>query len=94
MSNTHDNKVKEISRDLSKKGWEVKAHIRGYKTPKGIGKDGYIPDIHAIKGLKERIIEVDTPNTINSNQLRAFRQSASHRKNAEFEHVITRTKRK
>ena len=56
MSNTHDNKVKEIVRDLSKKGWEVKSHIRGYKIPKGIGKDGYIPDIHAIKGVKERII--------------------------------------
>lgn len=34
MSSTHYNKVKEIAGDLSKKGWDVKAYVPGYKNPK------------------------------------------------------------
>jgi hypothetical protein len=35
-------------RECLKKGWEVEADAPGYKTPEGIAKRRYIPDINAI----------------------------------------------
>jgi hypothetical protein len=91
---THDRKVKQLARDLKKQGFNVKAHVGGYDTPNAIGKGGHIPDIYAKKGSKEKIIEVDTPGTEDPTQLSTFRRSAAHRKNAEFQHVITKPKKK
>ena len=94
MSNdTHDRKVRKIARELKQKRWKVQADLKSYDTPDGIGKNNFIPDIVATRGNKTKIIEVDTPNTVNNDQLRAFRSSASHRKNADFEHVITKSRK-
>lgn len=91
---THDRKVRELARDLKQKHYHVQADIRGYETPESIGKDGYIPDIFATRGDKTKIIEVDTPSTEDPGQLAAFRRSAAHRDNAEFEQVITRPRKR
>jgi len=94
VTNTHDRKVRKIANDLRKMNWKVKADIGGYDMPDGIGKKGYIPDIIAIKGGRSKIIEVDTPNTENTDQLSAFRRSAAQRKNTVFEQIITRPRKK
>lgn len=93
-SDTHDRKVQQLARELSKEGFKVQADISGCETPNSIGKKGFIPDIVATKGNKTKIIEVDTPGTENPAQLAAFRRSASQRQNTYFEHVITSPRKK
>lgn len=94
MSNdTHDRKVRQIANELKKKKWKVQADLKTYNTPAGIGKGNYIPDIYATRGKKIKIIEVDTPGTIDKKQLASFRRSASQKNNTEFEHVITKPKK-
>lgn len=91
---THDRKVRQLARELKKQGFNVNAHIEGYDTPKPIGKNGRIPDIYAKKGSKEKIVEVDTPDTEEPAQLSTFRWSTAQRKNAKFEHIITKPRKK
>ncbi|MBE9569656.1 MAG: hypothetical protein IMF11_03460 [Proteobacteria bacterium] len=91
---THDRKVKEIANKLNKQNWDVRADVGGFVTPDGIGKKGFIPDVFATKGGKTKIIEVDTPRTVDEDQLATFRRSAAHRDSADFEHVITRPRTK
>ncbi len=45
MTSKHDNKVKQIAKQLEREGYTVQADISGYETPDGIGKNNYIPDI-------------------------------------------------
>jgi len=90
---THDRKVRQIANELRNKGYKVQADVSGFDTPNGIGKSGHIPDIYATRGSKEKIVEVDTPGTENSDQLFTFRRSAAHRDNADFEHVITKPRK-
>ena len=52
-------------------------------------KNKLIPDIVATKGTETKIIEVDTPGTINNDQLSTFSRSAAHRENTSFEHILT-----
>ena len=94
IQGTHNRKVRELARELKQKGYNVQAHISGYEMPDSIGKGAYIPDIIATRGSKTKIIEVDTPGTEDQAQLAAFRRSAAHRDNAEFEQVITRPRKK
>lgn len=91
---THDRKVREIANQLKKQNWNVKAHVSGYETPDSIGKRAYVPDILATKGDKTKIVEVDTPTTLDQDQLATFRRSAAHRDSADFEHVITKPRKK
>jgi hypothetical protein len=90
---THDRKVRQLANELKKKGYNVKADLKGFETPPDIGKDKHTPDIYAKRGSKTKIIEVDTPGTESSEQLSTFRRSVSQRKNADFEHVITKPKK-
>jgi len=90
---THDRKVRQLAKNLKKQGFKVKADIVGFETPDGIGKGNHFPDIFATKGQKTKILEVDTPGTENPDQLTAFKRSAAHKKNAEFEHVITKPRK-
>ena len=90
---THDKKVRQIAKELRNKGYKVKADISGFDTPDGIGKSRHVPDIHATRGSKEKIVEVDTPGTENPDQLSTFQRSAANRKNADFEHVITKPRK-
>lgn len=93
-NDTHDRKVQQLAQELAKQGYDVQADIKSYETPAGIGKGGFIPDIVATRGGKTKIIEVDTPGTENAAQLTAFRRSAAQRSNADFEHVITKLRKR
>jgi Holliday junction resolvase len=61
---------------LEKDGFEVKAdHVSGLRgSPAPI--EGLVPDIEAVKGDDVRVIEVETPSTITTeearNQIKAF----------------------
>ena len=90
---THDRKVRQLANELKKQGFKVEADINGFETPDGIGKGDHVPDIFATKDKRIKIVEVDTPATENPDQLTAFKRSAAHRKNAEFEHVITKPRK-
>ena len=89
----HNRKVRQLANKLKKQGFNVKVDLDGFETPDGIGKGDHVPDIFATKGKKTKIVEVDTPSTENPDQLTAFTRSAAHRKNAEFEHVITKPRK-
>lgn len=91
--NTHDRKVRTLANQLKKQGYKVLADIAGYENPPDIGKDKHTPDIFATRGSKTKIIEVDTPGTANKDQLSAFKRSAAHRNNADFEHVIAKPRK-
>lgn len=94
MSNdTHDRKVRQIAKEFKQKGWKVQADLKTYDTPDGIGKGNYIPDIVATRGNKTKILEIDTPGTVDNDQLASFRRSAAQRENADFEHVITKPRK-
>lgn len=92
-TDTHDRKVRQKSKELKNQGWKVTADLNRFEQPDPIGQGNYIPDIVATKGKRTKIIEVDTPNSINKQQLEAFRKSAVHRKNADFEHIITKPRK-
>lgn len=93
-TDTHNRKVRQKSNELKNQGWKVDADLNGFNQPDPIGQGNYIPDIFATKGKRTKIIEVDTPGSIDKQQLEAFRRSATHRKNADFEHIITKPQQK
>lgn len=92
----HDRKVERLAREYKRKGWKVKADIPGYEKPPSIGKYGHIPDLEVTKRGKTKIIEVETPSTLNSDkkQRETFKKSASHRRRTVFEMVIVRPRKK
>jgi Holliday junction resolvase len=92
-TDTHDRKVRQKANELRNQGWKVDADLNRFEQPDPIGRGNYIPDVFATKGKRTKIIEVDTPNSINKQQLGAFKRSAIHRKNADFEHIITRPRK-
>jgi hypothetical protein len=87
----HDVEVQKIARKLERKGFEVDADIRGYDQPKTIG--GYRPDLIAKKGSQRRIIEVETPDSVDSArdqaQQQAFRRAADRSESTTFKRVVT-----
>ena len=92
---THDRRVRALVNGLKNQGWEVQADLPNFDQPDPIGKDERIPDILATRGNQTRIIEVETPSTLNSHQDQhsTFRRSAAHRENAEFELIVTQSKK-
>lgn len=60
----HDRMVKKLARDYKARGYDVEADLAGYETPPPVG--GYRPDIRAKKGSHETIVEVETPETVNT----------------------------
>ena len=82
----HDAKVKQLAQELEKQDWAVQAAISGYEQPDAIGKGGYIPDIQAIKKGAERLIEVETKETVESDkkQHTAFRRRAAQKRRTTF----------
>lgn len=83
----HDAKVRQIARKLRREGWNVEADIPGFNQPEPIGQDDRIPDVHAKKAGAERIVEVETPETMRGDQEQhaTFRRSAGQKRRAKFE---------
>jgi hypothetical protein len=87
----HDGAVRREANRLMKAGWNVQADIAGFDQPDPIGKEGRIPDIRATKSGAERLIEIETPDTIekDKDQHATFRRRASHRPRSSFEIIET-----
>ena len=93
-SSTHDRKVRELAKKYIKEKWKVKAHIGNFEQPTPVGRTERIPDLEVSKGGKTKLIEVDTPSSVNQEQLESFRRSAGQKKNTDFEHVITKPRKR
>lgn len=81
----HDQKVASLAKGLQNKGYNVKADVKGFEKPKII--QGRRPDIIAKKGSKEKIIEVETPKTLNidKQQHKVFDDYADRGNNRSFD---------
>lgn len=86
----HDNEVKKVAKDYAGRGYDVEADISGYKRPPTVG--GYRPDVRAKKGKYETLVEVETPDTVDTvhalSQELAFRKSARRSPNRHFKKKI------
>lgn len=87
----HDSRVRQISRKLTKENWRVKADISGYDKPSPIGKDKKRPDIEATKKGHRRLIEVETPESLEKDreQQSTFRRHAGQKPNTTFDIEVT-----
>ena len=87
----HDRVVRDLAKTLEEEGFHVEADVRGYRRPNTIG--GFRPDVVARDGWTRRIIEVETPDSVNSardlEQQRAFRQAARRSKHTTFRRIVT-----
>lgn len=89
--NTHNQKVREVAVKLTRQGWNVRADIPGYGKPRPIGNERRVPDIETTKRGHRRIVEVETPDTIDRDkkQLEIFRRHAGQKPNTTFDVVVT-----
>ena len=80
----HDLGVLKSVRGYKSQRYKVKADLPGYKKPKNIG--GFVPDIYAQKGKKEKIVEIETKATDkkDTKQLSAFEKYVGKSKYREF----------
>jgi len=88
----HDAKVRSVANSLNRKGYEVKADVKGFSKPKTVR--GFRPDIDAKSGKKRIIVEVETPDSKNSfrdkKQQQAFRSTAKQSKGTTFKRIVTK----
>ena len=87
----HDAKVRQEANRLRRQGWDVQADLPGFDRPDPIGRDKKTPDIRATKRGAERIVEVETPDTVDKDrdQHGTFRRRVGHRPRSTFEIVET-----
>ena len=87
----HDRKVREVARDYISRGYNVLADVLGYTQPQIIG--GYRPDLVVRKSGQETIVEVETPDSVNSNrdiaQHDTFRRAARRSEKRHYKRIIT-----
>ncbi len=93
-SDTHDRKVQRLAKQHEKDKWKVKADVGNYVRPSSIGKNNHVPDLEVTRRGKIKLIEVDTPDTVDPARLKTFKMSAARKKNVEFVHVITKPRRR
>lgn len=88
----HDRAVQRAADSYSRQGFDVTADIKGYQQPKTIG--GYRPDVVAKRGRERIIVEVETPDSVDSardqNQQKAFRRAAQRSKYTSYKRTVTR----
>lgn len=86
----HDRKVREIAKDYEHRGYNVSADVPGYPQPPAIG--GYRPDVVARKSGHETIVEVETPDSLNSPrdiaQQNAFLRATRRSEKRHYKRVI------
>ncbi len=89
MESVHDKKVRKIAAAYFGMGYDVRADLSDYRSPKPIR--GRIPDVVATKGKTTKIIEVETPESFKSHkdQRMIFRDYASTKRRTKFR--VTRT---
>ncbi len=86
----HDHKVKSLSDNLERQGFNVQADIKGYKQPKTLG--GLRPDIIATRGKERRIYEVETKDSVDTlrdqQQQNEFKKAADKNQNMTFKRFM------
>ena len=87
----HDAEVRKVANQLKKQRYDVQADVSGFKQPDTIG--GFRPDVVAQKGKQRKIIEVETPDSVDSardqQQQKAFKQASKRSKNTTFTRKVT-----
>ena len=82
----HDAEVTRQAKELEKQGWEVEADVPGFPQPKTTG--GVRPDVDARKGGQRKIIEVETPDSVDTardkKQQKQFQKAADRSKKTTF----------
>ena len=90
----HDREVTRIAKSLEKKGFNVAADVAGYQKPETVR--GFRPDVFATKGKEKKIVEVETPDSVDSDrdqkQQAAFRARAKASPTTTFRRVVTKGK--
>ena len=88
----HDRAVQTEATRLKNQDYKVKADVKGFPRPDTVR--GYRPDVVATKGRERKIIEVETPDSVDSardrGQQAAFRQAAKQSKNTSFRTKLTK----
>ncbi len=84
----HDKAVLGSAKWYESRGYKVYADLSNYKKPKKIG--GYIPDLIAIKGKEEIIVEVETKGTneADRDQQQAFKDYANRKIERKFRKIV------
>lgn len=87
----HDKKVRQITERLESENWKVKADIPGHSRPRPIGEDKKVPDIEASKAGHKKIVEVETPASLEQDkaQQSTFRRHAAQKSNTTFDIEVT-----
>ena len=91
---THDRKVQEIARTLTKQGYKVCADLPGREMPNRIAKK-FVPDIEATKDGRKLIVEVETPKSLvkDKEQLKTFARHAGQKPNTTLRVVVTKPRK-
>lgn len=84
----HDSRVRRIAGGYISQGWRVQADVPGYSKPRTIFNKR--PDVRATKGARERIVEVETRNSMktDASQRDTFRRFASLNKKRKFRNSV------
>jgi len=89
---SYDRLVAMLARSYRSRRYSVSADIQGFPRPRLIG--GYRPDVIAVKGSYVTIVEVETPDTVDSDHARAqeiaFRRACRRNRNW---HIVRRVAR-
>jgi len=90
----HDRGVINWVKNMQSQGFEVKADLPGMKKPDSI--HGKVPDGYAKKGKIEKMVEVETPETLKSDvdQRAKFRKWSGKNPNRTFSTKVIRKKGK
>ena len=92
----HDQAVRREAQNLKKEGWDVKADLPGFDLPNSIGKAEFVPDIEATKHGTKKIIEFETPDSLEADKKQhgSFRRSAAQRPRATFELKVAKPRKR
>jgi len=87
----HDREVKRVANEYFKKGYKVLADFPGWEQPDTI--KGMRPDLRVRKKGHETLIEVETPESVESardeKQKKVFKQWSEKSQHMHFRRVIT-----
>ncbi len=88
----HDQMVLKIIREYEGKNYKVYANIEEYRKPSIIG--GYRPDVLAVKHGYRTIVEVETLDSLNTDEAAArdsaFRRACRRSPKTDYKRAITR----
>jgi cysteine synthase len=87
----HDETVRGVARRYQRKGYNVEADVTGFDQPGTIR--GVRPDVRARKGGHETIVEVETPDSVDSKrdqkQQKAFKGWSKGSSTKHYRRVVT-----